>query len=65
MSVCGSELKAGSVHDVMRSTATESGFEVHDTEPKSIRSAMVMECLGIIVDFILKELRISSPASVK
>ncbi len=42
----------------MRSTANEAGFEVHDAEPKSIRAAKVFVCLGIIIDFNLKQLRI-------
>ncbi len=40
-------------------TTTEAGFEVHDTEPKSIRAAKDFERLGIIIDFNLKQLRIS------
>ncbi len=43
----------------MRSPAIEAGFEVYDTEPKSTRTARVFECLGIIIDFNLKQLRIS------
>ncbi len=43
----------------MRSTAIEAGFDVHDTEPKSIRAARIFECLGIIINFNLKQLRMS------
>ncbi len=43
----------------MESTATEAGFEIHDTEPKSFRAARVFDCLGIIIDFNLKQLRMS------
>jgi len=59
ISISGSQLAAGTTYDIMSSTAVEAGFEVHDTEPKSIRAARVFECLGIIVDFNLKQLRIS------
>ncbi len=37
--ISGSQHAASVTFDIMGSTATEAGFEVHDTEPKSIRAA--------------------------
>ncbi len=59
ISIFCSQHAASATFDFMESTATEAGFEVHDTELKSIRAARVFECLGIIIDFNLKQLRIS------
>ncbi len=59
LSISGSQHAASTIFDIMESTATEAGFEVYDTEPKSIRAARVFKCLGIIIEFNLKQLRIS------
>ncbi len=59
ISISGSQHASSATFDIMESTATEAGFEVHDTEPISIRVARVFECLGIIIHFNLKQLRIS------
>ncbi len=55
ISISGSQHAASVTYDIMGSIATEA----HDTEPKPIRAARVFECLGIIIDFNLKQLRIS------
>ncbi len=59
ISIPGSWHAASATFDIMESTATEAGFEVHDTEPKYTMAARVFECLVIIIDFNLKQLRIS------
>ncbi len=59
ISISDSQHTARSTFDIMESTATEAVFEVLDTEPKYIRATRVFECLGIIIYFNLKQLRIS------
>ncbi len=59
ISISGSQHTASATFDIMESTATEAGFEVHDTKPKFISAARDFECLRIIIDFNLKQLRIS------